>query len=428
MGRQTIFLALLLSLPACSRCSSLTNAPADAGNDAAPEVKVVDVDVLPPPAIWTFEAVRLGPTFSSVALPPGCSMRKPIVRAKVRPSSRFVAVPQSLATLVIADADMTDSPPRLVGVAAVQLNPSGPSSNPVALPWVEAGAMPRLGRASSGEWIAAYAEPSSGKLSEVFVFKEKSATALGEGDKFEALDLSCHENECAVLTTRLSQVSAAGADVWKGKPSEPVQSWKRVEVVPAAGDSDARPSCIARMDAAWTATDGVTGRGPVIALAEGTDLVFWGLGGDKREDKPRELGTVEAPNGIVDATFLGRPVAFVYAAPVDDEGCARQGGVMHLARVGADPIKIQAPAPPTNGTLRPLARGGLATYLAPMGCGMQRKVAYAVVLADDGTPVSQPMPVGDAASFAMTTQGEKVDLWIQRDEEVVWIRATCAAP
>lgn len=428
MGRQTIFFALLLSLPACSRCSSLTNAPADAGNDAGPEAKVVDVDVLAPPKPWTFEPVRLGPMFPSVALPDGCSMREPIVRAKVSSSSRFVAVPQSLGMLVIADADMTDSPPRLVGVGALQLDPAGQTSNPVALPWVEAGAMPRMGRASSGEWLAAYAEPSSGKLSEVFVYLNKSSTALGEGEKFEPLDLSCHENECAVLTTRMSQVSAAGADVWKGKPSEPVTSWQRIEVVPSAGDSDARPSCIARMDASWTATDGQAGRGPVIALAEGTDLVFWGLSDDKRGDKPRELGVVEAPHGIVDATFLGRPVAFVYAAPVDDEGCARQGGVMHLARVGADPIKVQAPAPPTNGTLRPLARGGLATYLAPMGCGMQRKVAYAVVLADDGTPVSQPMPVSDAASFAVTTQGEKVDLWIQRDEEVVWIRATCAAP
>lgn len=428
MGRQTIFLALLLTLPACSRCSSLTNASADAGDDAASEVKVVNVDVLAPPKPWTFERARIGPTFSGVALPTGCSMREPIVVAKVSSSSRFVAVPHSLGTLVIADADMTDSPPRLVGVAAMQLDPLGPTSNPVALPWVEAGAMPRMGRTTSGEWIAAYAEPSSGKLSEVFVYFDKAATSLGEGDKFEAIDLSCNENECALLTTRMSQVSAAGADVWKGKPSTPVTSWQRTEIIPTAGDSDARPSCIARMDTPWTAPDGVSGRGAAIALAEGTDLVFWALDKDKGADKPRELGKIEAPHGIIDATVLGRPVALVYAAPVDEEGCARLGGAMHLERVGADPIKLQAPAPPTNGTLRPLARGGLATYLAPMGCGMPRKVAYAVVLADDGTPVSQPMPISDAASFAMTTQGEKVDLWVQRDEEVVWIRATCSAP
>lgn len=428
MGRQTIFLALLLWLPACSRCSALTNASADAGTDAAPEVKVVEVDVLAFPKPWTFEPVRIGPMFSGVALPTGCAMREPIVRAKVSSSTRFVSVAQSLGTLVIADADMTDSPPRLVGVAALQLNPAGATSNPIALPWVEAGAMPRMARTTSGEWIAAYAEPSSGKLSEVFVYLNKSATALGEGDKFEAIDLSCNENECALLTTRMSQAFAAGADVWKGKPSTPVSSWTRTEIVPAAGDSDARPSCIARMDAPWTALDAGSGRGTVVALAEGTDLVFWGLNENKPADKPRDLGKVEAPHGIVDATVLGRPVALVYAAPVDEEGCARVGGAMHLARAGADPVKIQAPAPPTNGTLRPLARGGLATYLAPMGCGLPRKVAYAVVLADDGTPVSQPMPLSDAASFAMTTQGEKVDLWIQRDEEVVWVRASCAAP
>jgi len=140
------------------------------------------------------------------------------------------------------------------------------------------------------------------------------------------------------------------------------------------------------------------------------------------------MGRVPAPFGIVDATVLGRPVALVYGAPVDDDGCATQGGVMRFSRVGAPDVDVRAPAPATNGALRPLARGGLATYIAPLGCEVERKVVYAIVLDDDGAPTSAPMPVGDASSFAVATQGDKVDLWIQRDDDVVWIRATCTAP
>jgi hypothetical protein len=352
-------------------------------------------------------------------------MREPLVHAKVRASSRFVAAPSALGTLVIADADVTETPPRLVGVAALDLDPAGTSTRPVALPWVEAGAMPRLARTSTGAWLAAYAEPASGKLFEVFVFQNGTATSVGEGDKFEAIDLSCEGETCLLLTTRIGQVSAAGADVWIGKPSESATSWRRREIVPRAGDSDARPSCIARMDGRWTDTNGSADHGSVVALFEGSEVVFWGIGS---AEKPQEIGKISAPHGIVDATVLGRPVAFVYGAPVDDEGCAQQGGIMQFSRLDAPNVELRAPAPATSGALRPLAKGGLATYIAPLGCGAPRKVVYAVVLADDGAPISPPMPVSDASSFAVATEGEKVDMWIQRDEEVVWIRAKCAAP
>ncbi len=434
MGRARIFVTfvafvafvgLLVALPACNRCSGSTVGPPDAATDAAREAKVVHVDVLPPPAGWKFEPVRLGHSFPGTALPPGCSMREPLVHAKVRPSSRFVAAPSALGTLVVADADMTETPPRLVGVAALDLDPAGTSTKPVAIPWVEAGAMPRLARTNTGAWLAAYAEPADGKFTEVFVYQNEIATSIGQGDQFEAIDLSCDATNCALLSTRLGQVSAAGAEVWMGKPSEPVTSWQRQVIVPRAGDSDARPSGIARMDTSWTETNGATVRGTVVGLFEGSELVFWGV---NATDKPYEIGRISAPHGIVDSTVLDRPVAFVYGAPVNDEGCAQQGGIMRFARLGAPEIDLRAPAPASSGALRPLVRGGLAMYIAPLGCGAPRKVVYAVVLANDGTPTSAPMPVSDASSFAVATEGEKVDMWVQRDEEVVWIRAKCAAP
>lgn len=352
-------------------------------------------------------------------------MREPLVHAKVRESSRFVASPLALGSLVIADANMTENPPRLVGVAAVELDPAGASKNPLPIPWTEATTMPHLARTATGSWLAAYTESTSGNLSEVFVFQNGSATSLGIGDKFEAIDLSCSQERCLLLTTRLGQVSGAGADVWMGKPSSPVTSWRRKEVVPQAGDSDARPSSIVRIDEQWTNAAGNALKGPIVALFEGSDLVFWEV---NPGNEPRDLGRIAAPHGIVDAAMLGRPVAFAYGAAIDDEGCAQQGGIMRVSRVGAADIEIRAHAPATSGAMRPLARGGIAAYLTPLGCGASRKVVYMVVLDDDGTPLSQPMPVSDAGSFAVATEGEKVDLWIQRGDEVVWIRARCGIP
>ncbi|MBK9259314.1 MAG: hypothetical protein IPM54_05705 [Polyangiaceae bacterium] len=418
-----ISLALIVTLPCCNRCSSSTVDAPDASEVEPPEV--VEVDVLPPPAAWKFEPVRLGPTFLGPALPPGCSMREPLVRAKVRASTRFVAASSALGSLVIADADTAETPPRLTGVAAFELDPAGTSSKPFAVPWTEATAMPRLARTNTGAWIAAYSEPTADKLSKVFVFQNNAATSIGEGESFDAIDSSCNGDVCVLLTTRLAKVSAPGADVWMGKPNESVTSWRRHEIVPQAGDSDARPSCIARLDVVATDADAGGRSEPVVGLFEASDLVFWGVGS---ADKPRELGRVPAPHGIVDATVLGRPVALVYGAPVDDDGCAKQGGIMRFSRLGAPDVDVRAPAPATSGALRPLARGGLATYIAPIECRAARKVVYAVVLGEDGAPTSAPMPVGDASSFAVTTQGDNVDLWIQRDDDVVWIRATCAAP
>ncbi len=424
LGAATFPILLLSVVSGCSKCSSSTTiAPADA---APPEpAEVHHIEVLPPPTAWKFDLVRLGPTVPGTALPQGCRMREPLVRAKVRPSTKFVAAPSALATLLIADADTSETPPRLVGVAAMQLDPAGTSTNAVAVPWLDAAAMPRLSRAKSGAWLAAYAEAAEDKLSQVFVFQNGGATPIGTGEKFDALDMNCDDERCLLLTTRLGRVYAAGADVWMGKSDEPATSWRKVEIVPAAGESDARPSCIARMNVALTDGDAAARRGPVVALLEGSELVFWGV---PDAESPHEIGRVSAPHGIVDATVLGRPVAFTYGAPVDEEGCARQGGIMHFSRVGAPDVEVRAHAPATYGALRPLARGGLAAYIAPVGCGATRKVVYAVVLDDEGAPISAPMPVSDAASFAIATQGENVDLWIQRDEEVVWARATCSAP
>ena len=164
--------------------------------------------------------------------------------------------------------------------------------------------------------------------------------------------------------------------------------------------------------------------GVVAALLEGQELVFW----EAQDGAARSLGRVPAPFGVVDATVAAQPIALVYGAAIDDEGCAKEGGKLRFERIGKEAAAVRAHAPPISGALRPLERGVLATYLAPLGCGVTRKVAYAVVLDGEGTPISAPMPVADATHFAVAARGADVDMWLQAGDEVTWVRATCRAP
>jgi len=413
----TVAALLALFAGGCSRC---TTEAVDEPKDAAPPVTTAEpvskASLLPPPAPWTFSPKRIGPGRPGVALPSGCRERAPLVRAKVAASTRFVASPTALGTLVVADADPAESPPRLLGVAAMTLSAEGASTGPVALPWLDAAAMPRLSRTSAGTWLAAYDEPGEGRLSRVLVYRGEEAWPMGEGDRFDAVDLACGASACALLTTRLGTVATAGAELFVGSPDEPVSSWKRTEIAPAAAESDARPSCIARVESA---------SGVVATLLEGGELVFWEANAGA---EAREMGRMPAPFGMLDAIVTNQPIALVYGSAVDDEGCAQEGGKLRFERPQKGAIEIRSHAPPTSGALRALTRGVLATYLAPMGCDAPRKVVYAVVLDAEGAPISAPMPVADATSYAVAARGEEVDLWIQEGDEVTWVRASCAAP
>ncbi len=403
----------LLATASCSRCNSLTSAP-DAAPPAPTAIPEVVEDLLPPPAPWTFKPARTGPGQPSYALPEGCSMRGPLVRAPVAKTTRFIAPRQGLGALVVADVG--GSPPELTAVAGVLLEAGGASHDPAALPWSEAAAMPPIARSEAGKWLAAFTEPGEREHAlRVLLFREGKAELIAEGDRLEATDLSCGASRCALLTTRAGTVASAGAELWIGKADEPVGAWKRVEIVPAAGESDAHPVAIARVDPT-----------PVAVLLEGGELAFWGA---EEAGGAREIGRVPAPYGMIDAAMTGeQPVALVYGNTVNDEGCAQEGGKMRFERPGKEAAMLRAHAPPVAGAIRPLERGAIAAYLAPMGCGLERKVVYAVLLDAEGKPISREMPVADASSFAMAVKGGEVDLFVQQEDEGTWVRASCQVP
>ena len=389
----------LLAVSGCSRCDAHHDAP-----DAAPPgPTAVTMELLPAPQPWTFTRVRVD---AGIALPDRCRPRAPTVRAEVSPRTRFVAEPRTLGSLIVADAADVAAK-RLVGVAALTLNPEGISTDPAELPWTDPGLLPRLARGGA-RWVAAIDRPGS-----VVLWRGGEAEEIARGDTFEAADLACGEAHCALLTTRPLKVAAPGALVWIGSPTEPASAWRRVEIVPRGGES--RPFGVAAFDAA-------SGRATIATMEKGEIAMYAIEGGEAREG-----ARVPAEHGALDAMALPKAVALESATAVDDAGCARDGrpGV-RLVREGAPPVDLPMPAPPSRGSLRPLARGAIATWIAPVGCRMRRRAVYAIVLDDQGAPSGSPVPIGDAEGYAVATRGDEVDLWLSNASEVTWVRARCA--
>lgn len=407
--RALVALALTLALGGCERCASSPGSTSGAASSAAPLPSAKAL--LPPAAPWRFAPLRGIPTY---ALPEGCALREPVVVAEVAPTTRFVASPHELGRLVIADAK-DDDLTQLARASAVSLDPDGGSDAPETVPWFSPAAMPRTARPARGGTLSAVVEALQGSTARVVLFHDQRGEELARGDQLDAVDLGCSRadpDRCVLLTSRAERVWAPGADVWLGRPGDPPSAWRRVTIAPSRPDSDAFPSGLAQLDP------------PIAALVEGRELVFYAVPSDA--SPPRELARLAAPyRAVLDAIAAPTPLALVRAAPMDEEGCSSEGGKMRVERAGKPGVELTAPTPPISAALRRLARGYLASWLAPLSCDEPRTVVYAVVLDEDGAPTSSPMPVSDAESYAVAADGARVDAWVQSGETVTWLRARC---
>jgi hypothetical protein len=397
----------------CGRCSKGSGADQDAGTPSFP----LPSALLPAPEPWSFQPATGRPT---VALPAQCRIRAPTLRGPVASSTRFLADPRSLAALVIADAP--GSPPALRGAAALSFDSSGAALAPPApVPWFAADVMPRLARGPDGAWIGALVQPGAAGALRVALWRGGVAESIGEGDGFDAVDLACSDRRCALLTSRLSRVAAPGADVWIGAPppgspsSGPgAAAFRRAEIPLKEGVNEAHPAGIAAVDV-----------GVIVTVLEGDQLVFYEVDDPAG---PHEIARLAAPHGVIDAVATPAPLALTVGTAVDADGCGRGPVKARIERAGGPSVELKSPAAPLAGSVRRLRRGALITWLAPLGCGVARRVVFAVVTQPDGTPLGDPIPLADGVSFAAASSGDDVDLWIQDEEAVTWVRARCAAP
>lgn len=419
-GRALFSWLFLLGLVGCGRCSS-SHASVDGGADGG--LVPLTITPLPPPAGWTFGLVRKD---FDVATPESCAQRAPLTRADVATTTRFIAEPRALGKLLVADG--TGDPPGLVGAAALTLDPAGASHDPRPIPWLVPSAPPRIGLTAAGLWVGAFDREGKSAASRIGLFRDGAVDTLGEGDAFEAVDLGCAGDRCALLTSRLGRVAIPGALIWSGSAADPGSRWEQIEIAPPSADpeSEARPFGLAAVDIG-TAPGG--GLAITAALIDRGEIVI-----DRVENgATREKGRIPAHHGLIDVLDLpARTVAMTYGTPLDDDGCVKPGSAggasIRFERTGLPSVELPTPAPPLGGSLRRLEKGALATWIAPLGCNRPRRVIYAVVLDVDGAPTSAPMAVGDASSYAVAAAGADVDLWVQNEARVTWMRLRCAAP
>jgi hypothetical protein len=403
----------LLLLAGCGRCGA--QQPEADGGPEAPEAVVP----LPPARAWAFQAVRGRP---EVAAPSGCRLRAPVLQAPVRSTTGFVAEPGSLATLVIADT--SEDGAQLLASGAMRFDAAGAVAGQAPVPWFSPDAVPRLGRTEGGRWLGTIAERDDAGAWRALLWRDGAVEPIGSGDRFEAVDLWCDAGLCALLTSRLGRVAMPGAEVRIGAATAPLADWTTVAIEPQRVDSDAHPLGIVRSSRPAGGEAPRDGSALRVALIERGECVLFAI----EQDRARETGRIPAPDGVLDIVGIPEATAMLHAAPVGDDGCW-DGSVSAVAKVrfaqAGRQTEIAMQAPPVRGALRLLARGALATWMMPLGCGAARKVVYAVKLDGAGQPIGKVIPVGDAKRYAVASEGDDVDLWLQHPDAVTWMRLHC---
>ncbi|MEZ4308269.1 MAG: hypothetical protein R3F14_09520 [Polyangiaceae bacterium] len=361
--------------------------------------------------------VRDGARPPGIAAPESCRLRAPLLKASVEAPVRFVSDGRTLGELVVAEMDGE-------GRAVVRSGHLACAAD---------------GACAAGAWAPWPAAPS--------VVRRRARGAVGvrvgRAARWGHVRGGVVEGGARVVVRRRGWVRGGGSCVWgvevrdahepRGARDAVRGGGRRARSVERRGSADdhdrsrrgssaARPFGIAEVDRAG---------GPVVVLADAGDAVFWVAAS---EPGPSELARVTVEHGMLDVAMLGEvPLVMAHGNVVDEQGCAREGADPRGARVlfarpGQPPREVISPGAPSSAELRPLARGALATWAAPLGCGAERSVVHGVVLDGSGAPVSAPLPIGDGEAFAVASSGADVDLWIRHADQIAWVRMTCEAP
>jgi hypothetical protein len=374
-----------------------------------------------PPALPAPLSFIDGKNALGVGLPRGCSLRGPVRRASAHGSgTMFFAADGQLGELVLVEsagraaARPADAGDMALKAGALSLQEG---AAPRHLAHFDPLAPPSLAFAS-GAWMALYPRPGLGTMSRAVLWREGgSPEVLAEGDALSTAELRCHDQTCAALLSRELRAAAPGATLVVGDAGRPGSTWARADFVPDGTSAD-RPFVVARVGRR-------DGAAPAEVTATTTDresVQFFTMNGGTID----ALARLPTPFGPLDALLLARPVAFAHGAQLQGQ-CAVPRPALSVVRQGLPTAEIGLDAPVMSLFARPLASGAVVAWLTPASCGDERrKVVYAMLTDDDGTPRSSPMAVSDAQGFALTTRGAEADLWLLRGPDILWIRARCA--
>jgi hypothetical protein len=341
-------------------------------------------------------------------LPTGCKLELPIYEAQLPRHAQFIATESGLGELAIA---VSEAAGRARVIARGLFRKGAPIGKD--LPWEELRAPPRVAETGRG-WLGIFVEHSGGSSRTARIWHEDGGTApLVTGDQLTIADVQCRGERCAVLTSLARTNLAPGASLFLGRASEPSSRWSRLDVE-APADQAFQPSSVVSLSA-----DGTRG---TVALQTPTSVALW----EFSDGRVALRGEHAAPFGTYDVLAAPEPLVIGPGARVDVP-CTQDAFPLKVAPFGKPAATIDGQAAPQSLMARPLARGALLVWLAPVSCrNKARKIVYALVVTATGEARGAPMAVADASGFAVAARGDRVSLWLRTERGLSWLRARCA--
>jgi hypothetical protein len=403
-----------LGLSACNRCGGEERSDLDASL-LAPRAAVVESEPIPAPErlplppLPELEAVDRSITSprGGVALPRGC---------RFEGAERSGAAPAGLVPLVRA--------PAPGALALVRRDEGGVSAGGLATSLGETEpkirALPRSDRdpilaMSEASTLVAWTRPAaSGDSPSATAMRElalldldaTTAVRLAEGDGLVVADLRCAPWGCGILTSREGRVRGSGAEVF-ARPAGSA-SWLRVTLETAGQESgDPIALSVGRTGPGEDTDAGADGAAISALVTEGAETLSFRV---PLHGAPEVAARLPTPYGVVAALAGPAPAVLAHASPPSSEGCMPGEGLDWIHAGGA--ARWPAPIAPESASVDPLERGSLVTYLTQLRCDQPRRVLYAALIDDGGAPLTPPIPVSDAAAYAIASRGNAVELWI----------------
>jgi hypothetical protein len=354
--------------------------------------------------VLTFRPARGGP---SIGLPSGCRLELP-TRSATLPDAdvRFLAPTDGTAELLVAERAPN-------GTVSAGILPASTDRRPVRpFPWSELDAPPAHAHAKSG-WLAALTVEQPGTLDALVLWREGHAVEqLAEGDQLSAWDARCADDDCVVLSTRVSRSTGSGATVFRGPYRASASRYRRVDIQPT-GPEHYGPLAIV----------GVRPDRADVALSRESEVTLFRVKGDG-------AASVASWKGVRHAyTVLGTPdPTLIEAGRPFGGACTGQRFPLVFRSASGEKVETLVPTAPASLAAHPIGEGYLVVWVGPMSCRDTQHFVINALLADArGRPVSSPMAVTRGIGFAMTTRGDTVDLWLHLGDSLAWARGRCPA-
>lgn len=379
-------IVLQLTIVGCTRKKALQK-------EVSPQVTPVRAE---PPSL--LKMVQEGPR---VGLPAGCVMQERIQSAVIPRETIFFAPDEPRDEIIL----MQPGEPKKLGIASLIEG----TTKAMFLAQEE---HPSFFAATRNGWLQLLVPPQTPGQSWIVRENGEAETAV-QGENLEAIDLRCRGEHCAAMSTRAMRVAAAGATVLRGQGGQRMSAWKRSDYTPEGAELE-RPFVLAAVEAERTIGTTVSASG----------VRFFDASSE--EAKPGVF--LAAPYGALDALWLKRPIVVAHGAKLVGD-CAKPRPFLAIQREGAEAIEIPTDAPPLALFARPLVRGAFVLWLVPTYCGdKRRRIAYAALLNEEGGLRSGPMAMTEATGIALATHGERADVWLRREDRLLWLRLRCEEP